>query len=265
MTDRFIQIVRALYYKHGFDRPFPGKDQVINWVDDWERRHQRGDAPKATDAWDQQYASGEWDYMGRLEESSRYAVIVGYLSYLARGGAILDVGCGDGVLFHRVRPNGYSRYVGVDISDVAIRSLSSHQDERTTFLQGDGDSFVPDGTFDAIVFNESLYYFRDPVQAVRRFATHLNPNGVLVASLYQESKRSLAITTALRKHFKVLDASVVQQGSHTWQCLVIRPTPAEKPAPRRSFQRRAIDQGALMLSSIGSELMNWGLAAGTIA
>lgn len=260
MTDRLIQIVRALYYIHGFNREFPGKDRVISLVDDWERRYQRGDAPKATDAWDRQYATGEWDYMGRLEESSRYAVIVGYLSYLARDGAILDVGCGDGVLFHRVRPQGYGRYVGFDLSDVAVQSLSTYQDDRTVFLQGDGDTFEPDTTFDAIVFNESLYYLQDPIASVHRYARHLTADGVMIASLYQESRRANAITSALKKHFTIIDASTVQQGAHTWECLVMRPAGATKTSDVASMAAMSttldVENSVVMLTGLEAEAAN---------
>src|SRR5690348_2798439 len=47
--------------------------------------------------WEAEYQNGRWEYMKNLEELARYSIIVGYVDYLKKGGAILDVGCGEGI------------------------------------------------------------------------------------------------------------------------------------------------------------------------
>ena len=144
------QKIRAAHYTFGLRR-LPFGEKLARAVHDWERQRCMGDSPKPKSAWDAQFSAGSWDYLGRLQESSHYAVTVGYLALL-KSWTVLDVGCGEGILYKRFRPFGYSRYVGMDISDVAVARLKGYSDEKTLFIQGDGDTYEPDGTFDAIVF-----------------------------------------------------------------------------------------------------------------
>ena len=55
-----------------------------------------------------------------LDELARYSVIAGYLHHLRAGGSVLDVGSGEGLLADHLRPLGYSRYHGIDLSEAAI-------------------------------------------------------------------------------------------------------------------------------------------------
>ena len=50
---------------------------------------------------------------------------------MAPHGDILDVGCGDGVLYQRLRCFGYGSYVGIDLSEVAIAKLINEHDRHT--------------------------------------------------------------------------------------------------------------------------------------
>jgi SAM-dependent methyltransferase len=195
----------------------------------WDRRAGR-EAPLPAEAWDAQYARGQWDYLGELRELSRYSVVVGYLAFLAPRGAVLDVGCGAGLLFQRSRPYGYARYVGVDLSAVAVARLAPLQDERTRFLHADAETFVPQGRFDAIVFSECLYYFVDPLGAVARYATALEPGGQLLLSTYEHSPRAMAILRRLAARYPVLDETRVAQGPRAWRCTVLRPHGAPEAA-----------------------------------
>src|SRR4051812_45338733 len=88
-----------------------------------------GPIPSA-ERWDTEYRAGRWAYLGQLSELSRYSVLVGYMTHFRPSGAVLDVGCGEGVLFRRLQPHGYARYVGVDIAESAIASLKAQQHER---------------------------------------------------------------------------------------------------------------------------------------
>jgi SAM-dependent methyltransferase len=207
----------------GYGRRFPLRSHVERVVRDFEAREAKGDVPKEQAAWDAQYAQGQWDYLTGLGEVAHYAVIIGYGTYLKPGGSVLDVGSGEGVLHTRWQLHGYSRYVGLDISEVAVKKLADRTDDRTEFVAADAENHTPDGQYDVIVFNESLYYFNDPLAALARYTTALAPDGVIIVSMFLNSRRSRAILGAVRREHDIVDTTRTTQGSTSWECVVIRP------------------------------------------
>lgn len=216
--DLILRRLRAVYYEIGFLRRLPIGQRIGKAVNEWEERKGKGDSPKVKEAWDRQFSQGQWAYMD--VETSRYAVIVGYLLAL-KAADILDMGCAEGYLHRRFKPYGYRRYVGVDISEVAISNIADRNDERTQFVQGDGDTYQPDGQFDAIVFNESLYYLRDSVASLRRYANSLSPGGHLIVSNYTASRRARAVLRDAKNNFRVIDETLTRQRGMAWECVVL--------------------------------------------
>src|ERR1039458_2921005 len=80
--------------------------------------------------WESTYEGGKWDYLNQLKELAHYSVIIGYINYFKHNGAVLDVGGGEGILFDRMRSCSYSRYVGIDISQIAIGHASKKKTEN---------------------------------------------------------------------------------------------------------------------------------------
>jgi SAM-dependent methyltransferase len=222
LRSQFWQRIRAAHYAFDLSH-LPFGEKLARKVSEWEIAHGFGDSPKAKERWDAQFSTGEWNYMRELRESARYAAIINYLTQLKPGGAILDMGCAEGVLYERFRPYGYARYVGVDISDVAIQKLTHFCNETTVFEQGDGDTYAPSESFDAIVFNETLYYLREPVPALRRYTSSLRTDGVFIISTYTASRRSLSLLREAKRSFAVKDETEVRQGSMSWLCTVLTP------------------------------------------
>jgi SAM-dependent methyltransferase len=214
--------VRAAYYAFGLAR-LPFGDALGRAVSEWEIAQGFGDSPKAKSTWDAEYGNGRWASMGQQRELARYWTLIGYMHAFRRGGEYLDVGCGDGVLFERFKPLSYQRYVGIDISDVAIDKLRPYNDDRTNFSQADGDVYQPAGRFDIIVFNESLYYLRDPVRSLERYARSLKPGGCIIVSNYTGSRRSLAVLREAKRAFEVIDEAKTTQGATSWVCTVLKP------------------------------------------
>jgi 2-polyprenyl-3-methyl-5-hydroxy-6-metoxy-1,4-benzoquinol methylase len=223
LSDHLWQRIRSAYYAFDFLRALPFGDRLGCAVHAWEMKHGFGDSPKGKQAWDDQYARGDWDYLGRLQESSRYSAIIGYITLLQREGALLDVGCGDGILYARIKHLGCA-YTGVDISEVATSRLQArHQDASATFIAADGDQYIPTRLFDLIVFNESLYYLQEPLKALQRYAAALKPHGVLIVSTYMASRRATAILRDAKEAFVVVDETGTTQGSMSWLCTVLKP------------------------------------------
>jgi SAM-dependent methyltransferase len=187
---------------------------ATRWIGSHFRRG-RNDALPTADTWNAQYESGRWTYLGQLSELSRYSVLVGYMVHLKPGGAVLDVGCGEGVLLKRLEPHGYSRYVGVDLSSSAIAGLAERQSERLSFFAADGEYYVPMEQFDIIIFNEVLYFFRDPIGAVERYASSLRSGGILLVSICT-CRKGDAILERLKEAYAVLDETRVTHADNQW-------------------------------------------------
>jgi len=221
-VDRLQRLLGLVYYEFLFDSGTPLGRALASRVVMWEQGRGKGDTPISKSLWEQQYGSGHWDYLHSLGERGRFSVLAGYLHELKPDGAVLDVGCGEGLLYQRLlsRP---SHYLGLDISAAAIeraRTTSTGQ-----FVCTDAEHFVVDDSYDVIVFNESLYYFNDPVGTVGRYASALRPDGILIVSTFLRSRRGRAILRALRRVHTVVDETSITHGSQSWTCSVLTPKP----------------------------------------
>lgn len=154
----------------------------------------------AEEEWETHYSSERWEFLKEVGQLAHYSVIVGYCCYFKQPGTILDIGCGEGILQEKLRPYKYSRYVGVDISTEAIHLAPNKQDERTLFVRADASRYIPNERFNIIIFNECLYYFKDPLSVMRRYANFLEENGLLIVSMYV-TERTKCIWKILEKSY----------------------------------------------------------------
>jgi 2-polyprenyl-3-methyl-5-hydroxy-6-metoxy-1,4-benzoquinol methylase len=220
-VDRVQRLLGFVYYEFLFDTSTSLSHALASRVVSWEQARGKGDTPIPQSLWEQQYGEGHWDFLHTLGELGRFSVMVGYLRELAPEGAILDVGCGEGLLYKRLQPRS-SPYLGLDISASAIekaRVLSSG-----SFVCADAEHFVVSGTYDVIVFNESLYYFSDPVGTVARYAASLRPRGILLVSTFLRSRRGRAILRALKRTHTLIDETSIGHGTEGWTCSVLAPS-----------------------------------------
>ncbi len=169
--------------------------------------------------WNAEYAAGKWTRLQGLDEMAHHAVLAGYFARLKPGGSLLDVGCGEG-LFHEQLRGCYSRYVGCDFAE-AVRIASATADARTTFVAADMHDFTTTEHFDAVVFNESIYYHENPVQGLQRFAAFLAPDGVLLVSMHK-TERNDRLWQDFDAHFAVRDAvELTNQRGVQWTTKVL--------------------------------------------
>lgn len=211
-----------LYYRYIFGRPLPFAAQFSERFLAWEQRRFKGDVPVARDAWEQQYRGGNWSILAQLDELARYMVLVGYLQYLKPNAAVLDVGCGEGLLLRYYRPYGYARYVGVDISETALAKARHGENETTTFVCADAETYEPTERFDAVVLNGILCYFYDPIGTAERYAHAIKPDGLLLVCAYVPSRREVATLRALTMRFPAVDETTIKSGAKTWVCSVLQ-------------------------------------------
>ncbi len=155
--------------------------------------------------WEREYARGKWDHLGATDQLPHYSVIAGYVRHYASDSTILDIGCGEGLLQEHLATVGYSHYLGIDFSETAMRQALPREDARTRFLQADAETYHPDRSFDAIICNESLYYFRRPLASLGAYDPHLSDQGVYIISMW-DSIGTRRLWRKLGKRYHTLDA-----------------------------------------------------------
>jgi SAM-dependent methyltransferase len=149
--------------------------------------------PISFEAWNRVYASGHWDYLSNISELGRYALIANYVGRLRPRTTVLDVGCGTGLLRSFFDNFEFEAYVGMDISEEAIRQASEKGFKRTHLLVGDFEESKPDGPFGVVIFNESIGYAKNPARTFQRYSDLLVPDGLLVISMFHIGIRSKAM------------------------------------------------------------------------
>ena len=198
----------------------PMATQVRNWLT--KVLPYRPDLVTRTE-WEQQYSSGRWEYLRGAGELARYSIIAGYCYHFKPSGAILDIGCGEGILKERLHPNAYSHYTGIDISAEAIKTALDRRDDKSTFVPADANTYTPQRTFDIIVFNECLFYFENPVSFMQRYESFLNGDGLYIASIVSHDK-TLSIWKIVESCYLPEDTVEISHMSGlAWRIKVYRP------------------------------------------
>ena len=185
--------------------------RLLNWI--------RGRTPQTR--WDERWSKPEFYSEFPIAELAHYSVLAGYLKKLKPGGSLLDVGCGAGVFLDHLHDD-YSAYVGIDFPK-AIERAQPRVNSRVSFAASDLREYTPTRKFDAIVFNEVLYYVDDPVAEIRRYAAFLEPDGVFLASMHRK-EGSEQMWARIEGAFRMIDILTVQNRSGTgWIMGAFRP------------------------------------------
>ena len=180
-------------------RPLPRR--ALNMMRGMAQRY--GPSRLKRHLWDWEFSNGRWDCLEETPDDPAYPHLASY----ARGGRILDLGCGPGSAGRYLDAKAYSSYVGVDISDVAIQSARrKNQRPQNTYVQSDILSYRPDGEFDVILFGDSLYYTArsEVIGMLRRYGPHLGRTGVFMVKMH-DTPAYRPLFEMLRAHFTVVD------------------------------------------------------------
>jgi len=178
------------------------------------------------DRWNHQYDKGLWDGLKAMDELARFSVIVGYVKFLkptqnGESPDILEIGCGEGLLQQRLQSQNYKRFIGTDISDLAIQKAAADAgDNKCSYLVADMDTYKPDGQFDLIIFNEVIYYSKYPLKTLQRLATYLKPNGLLIVTI-NDHKHSADLWETIKDGFPLLDEATVITSKGKCVCKVL--------------------------------------------
>jgi 2-polyprenyl-3-methyl-5-hydroxy-6-metoxy-1,4-benzoquinol methylase len=174
------------------------------------------------EGWETQYENGEWRFLTNIEELGHYSIIQGYLLYYEKTESILDVGCGEGVLQQRLNKVGYGRYVGIDLSEQAISIARMNENVTTRFMQVRAENFKTEEKYDAIIFNEILYYFDDPISLLQHYEQYLSKDGIIIISMCVH-RRSTRIWEKLSSKYSFLDdTKIYNRTGNKWICKCFR-------------------------------------------
>ena len=200
-------------------------EHAARWLQSLVDRGRRSDGLlQSAQTWEAQYAAGKWEFLAELSELARFSILAGYICHLKPGGAVLDTGCGQGVLLRRLPSSCYSKYVGIDVSGSAISVAQLLQNERTTFLAADCEDYSPGEHFDVVVFNEVLCCLPDPLRTVERYARYLNAGGLLLVSMCTAARGSATILWRLKQAYALVDEVRVAHRARkvSWVCAALR-------------------------------------------
>ncbi len=124
----------------------------------------------------------EWDTYMPAEEVERVGTILRTLP-LAPGGAVLDVGCGTGVIvpFLRERVGEQGRVVAIDYAERMVMRARAKLPSEPAFIAADIHAApLVDSLFDAVVCFNCFPHFQDKPQAFAEMTRVLKPAGVLI-------------------------------------------------------------------------------------
>jgi len=136
--------------------------------------------------WNKEFGEGKWNFIDNTAEDCVYPPLEKY----ACKGSILDLGCGPGNTANELSLTSYSTYLGVDISEAALskatdRTVMSGRSEKNRFAIGDFLAYEPEGSFDVILFRESMYHV--PIGKIKpllyKYSGHLSNRGVFMVRL----------------------------------------------------------------------------------
>ncbi|MBO6757663.1 MAG: class I SAM-dependent methyltransferase [Roseibium sp.] len=158
------------------------------------------------EGWDAEYAAGRWAFLRSLPESGRYGIIGMWLNLTGTNGDVLDIGCGEGLLYERLAPMGLRRYVGVDLSPASLQ-IADVDPKIASLRAGDMHDFEPEPgeRFSAIVFNEVLHFAEDPAAVVARYVPFLKPDGVMALSMYAPQRPGSGANRLIAKLWDATD------------------------------------------------------------
>jgi ubiquinone/menaquinone biosynthesis C-methylase UbiE len=137
------------------------------------------------------------------------------------GMRVLDVGCGVGdvsfLVGEMVGADG--SVVGVDLDstavELAVARRAAQPASNVAFLSGDAETIGLEGPFDAVVGRFVLMYMSDATAALRQFAKHLQPGGIVVFHEWVGSVHGVSSTQqpVLASLLELLGATFARSGA----------------------------------------------------
>jgi len=174
------------------------------------------------DFWNLRYDELYGTLLEEIGEFGRHGVIAEYINRLSKVGNVLDVGCGTGILSDLLNRESF-RYEGIDVSEHAIDIAQRLRNQRNaSFKCTRLEDYSAETQFEAIVFNEVLYYL-DVSEAINRSAKLLSETGLILISVYDFKEGREALKLAQGRLIVVAETEIINPiANHHWRVVVGR-------------------------------------------
>jgi 2-polyprenyl-3-methyl-5-hydroxy-6-metoxy-1,4-benzoquinol methylase len=166
--------------------------------------------------WNEQYLNQEWDYLTGIKEFAHYSVVAGYATFFKKGGHVLDLGCGEGLLTQYLHPERWDSYMGIDVSDVAVEKAKQKNLNNTGFMAANITEYIPDRTFDIIIICEALQYIYKPSDLLKRYSKYLAPEGLFIISMYEDNHQTAWVNLSENYPPSIDETKVTNPQGMTW-------------------------------------------------
>jgi 2-polyprenyl-3-methyl-5-hydroxy-6-metoxy-1,4-benzoquinol methylase len=155
-------------------------------------------------SWDMQFNAGIWS---RGPQSPHTIDLV---QKYAKGGKIVEFGCGEGNLLRSLAEDCYTEFTGYDISKVAIKRAKKFSNKGSArsinFEQCNMAKWGGANSLSLIILEECLYYL--PPIEVEHFLTKcvesLSKDGVILVIVHSASKHAVTLDVC-RRCCRVID------------------------------------------------------------
>jgi 2-polyprenyl-3-methyl-5-hydroxy-6-metoxy-1,4-benzoquinol methylase len=124
--------------------------------------------------------------------------------------AVLDVGCGNGVLGEYLKKNGVERVCGIEIVEKAAKNALSILDEVLTGNIESLDLPFDLESFDCVVCADVLEHLVDPWNVICKLKKLVKPGGCIVASIPNVGFHRV-VRNLLKGHWRYEDAGVLDR------------------------------------------------------
>ena len=141
---------------------------------------------------------GDWLGLSSAGQRPRYEAIVNLIfSECDKDAALLDIGCGSGVLNSYVNNarGATGSYCGVESSPEAVIAA---QDSGVNVIHVGAEHFETTEKWDCIILSEMLYYCKDPIALLRKMTGFLAPRGVILITIYHRPDKPRFLRRILR-------------------------------------------------------------------
>jgi 2-polyprenyl-6-hydroxyphenyl methylase/3-demethylubiquinone-9 3-methyltransferase len=164
--------------------------------------------------WNQEFSGSHWDFIDNTVGDCVYLHLEKHL----KRGSILDLGCGPGNTANELPPTAYGTYLGVDISEAALRKAKRRTEQngragKNHFVCSDFINYVPTQQFDVILFRESMYHV--PLRRIKpvldHYSKYLTASGVFIVRMNtsgpsgQPKPRLTAAMSIMETEFAVVE------------------------------------------------------------